>query len=263
MSQQLLENPDVLNEPVDPNDRFAYGWRYVEQHDADGSLRSVKIPLTLEDILHPQEEDFRVLSDCHCRDCQYLACVFEGYLASIAGAALLADCRIAWDADGKFGHGPDIAVIFNVRLRQDWATFNVFKEGTKPALIVEVTSPKTRSTDLVNKVKEYAEQGVSHYVITDARVRNGVRVINLIDYHFNDITGEYEEMPPGENGRVWLPEVQLWLGVEAGLLACYDEGGKRKGNYAEMEQEAETLRAKIRRLEQQMQTRNGDHSNGV
>ncbi len=283
MPQQLLENPDVLNEPVDPNDRFAYGWRYVEQHDADGSLRSVKIPLTLEDILHPQEEDFRLNNDPHIEDCTYLRGVFKSQVRDVPGAQVLTYCRVAWDAAGKCGHGPDNAVIFNVRAYQEWGTFNVVEEGTKPALIVEITCPSTRSTDLVDKVKEYAEQGVPHYVIADARFRKGVRAIKLIDYHLNDTTGEYESMPADEHDRVWLPEVDLWLGSEDGLLACYDAAGKRKGNYSEVESEREeavraaveheqalikaeaknsALEARIRELEQQIQRRNGNHLNG-
>ena len=34
-----------------------------------------------------------------------------------------------------------LAVIFGVRERQNWGTFFVAKEGVRPALIIEVTSP--------------------------------------------------------------------------------------------------------------------------
>ncbi len=294
MSPTILENPADLNEPVDAKDPYAYGWRYVKKNVSNGSTKLVKVPLTLEDILHPQEEDFRVLTNAHRLDCQYLAEVIEASLVEKSGAQLLADCRVAWDAKGKYGHGPDIAVVFNVGAVRDWGTFNVVKEGTKPALIVEVTSPSTRSTDLVDKVREYAEVGVPHYVIADACRRKGVRTIALIDYHLDPKTSVYWVKPIEENGRVWLPEVQLWLGVDDGRLACYDLNGRRKGTYTEVdvarkeaerlvaeekrsrvkadkkteeavrakvtaENHAANLEARVRELEQQMRRRNGKH----
>jgi Uma2 family endonuclease len=262
MSHDLLESPADLNEPVDPRDPFPYGWRYVLEIQADGSEKWTQVPLTLEDILHPQEEDFRVNIDPHTDDCTYLRIVFKAQLADTPGAVVLTDCRVAWDAEGEYGHGPDHAVIFNVRAIRLWGTFNVVHEGTKPSLMVEVTCPSTRSTDLVNKVDEYAEQGVPHYVIADARIKDGVRRITLIDNHLNPATGEYERRPLSEDGRVWLPEVNLWLGVEDGQLVCFDVNGKRKGTYTEIEKAAAELKQRLRELESQMKLRNGDHPNG-
>ena len=171
MSRPNLISPLDLNEPVDPRDPFPYGWRNVRKGGRNGLERMIRVPLALEDILHPQEEDFRLLSDSHTEDCYYLRGAFRTALADTQGAIVLNDCRVAWDRAGDYGHGPDCAVIFKVRKKKDWSTFNVVKERTKPALIVEVTSPSTRSTDLVDKVREYAEQKVPHYVIADARVK--------------------------------------------------------------------------------------------
>ena len=269
MSQDLLAPPADLNEPVDPRDPFPYGWRYVKEIQSDGSENWKQVPLTLEDILHPQEEDFRVNNDPHTDDCTYLRIVFKAQLADTAGAVVLTDCRIAWDAEGNYGHGPDNAVIFNVRVIRLWGTFNVVKEGTKPSLMVEVTCPSTRSTDLVDKVDEYAEQGVPHYVIADARMKDGVRQITLIDNHLNSATGEYEQRPLSEDGRVWLPEVNLWLGVEDGKLVCFDVNGQRIETYTEIgrdreeiKKQNELLQARIRELENQMKLRNDEHHNG-
>ena len=216
-----------LNEPVDPEDRFAYGWRYVTNVGENGAENVVRVPLTLEDILHPQEEDFRVLSDPHWQDVNYLYDSFKTALANTSGSYVLADCRVAWDADGTYAHGPDVAVIFNVRKKERWSTFNVVTEKTKPSLIVEVTSPSTRSTDLVDKVREYAEVGVLHYVIADAKESKRSREITLIDYQLSPEESEYFSLPPNKEGRVWLPEVNLWLGSEDGQLVCWDENGER------------------------------------
>ena len=236
MSQGILETPTDLNEPVDPNDRFAYGWRYVQEILPDGTEKWSQVPLTLEDVLHPQEEDFRLLNDPHWQDCFYLGGAFKAALAETPGAHVLGDCRVAWDEAGEYAHGPDIAVIFNVRAYQRWSTFNVVHEGTRPALIVEVTSPSTRSTDLVDKKREYAEEGVPHYIVADARERQGIRRVKFIDYHLPPGGDIYEEKELGESGRIWLDEVNLWLGFESGKLACYDTAGNRIGNYVEVTQ---------------------------
>ena len=235
MSQSILETPTDLNEPVDPNDRFAYGWRYVRKILPDGSETRVQVPLTLEDILHPQEEDFRLQNDRHTQDLLYLRGVLQARLAEKMGAFVLSDCRVAWNAEGTYGHGPDIAVIFKVRKYGEWGTFNVVDEGTRPALIIEVTSPSTRSTDLVDKRREYAAEEVPHYVIADIRTRGGVRSIIFHDYRLPASSETYAEQPIGESGRIWLPEVGLSLGVESGSLALYEPDGERKGTYVEVE----------------------------
>ncbi len=271
MSSGLLASLGDLNEPVDRKDRFAYGWRYVKKAGKNGGEQTVQVPLTLEDVLHPQEEDFRLLSQAHWQDAFYLYGVLEVAVAKTKDAQVLGDCRIAWDRLGKYAHGPDIAVIFNVRGSQRWrSTFNVVKERTKPALIVEITSPATRSTDLVNKVREYAKQEVPHYVIADAQERDDSRSLTLLDYHLSPDIGGYFSLPANEDGRVWLPEVNLWLGVEEGRLVCYDKKGKRKESMVEMDQarvEAErtaakerearmTLQARIKELEEQIKRAN-------
>ena len=49
-----------VSQTVDPH---PYSWRDVEQTAPDGSLELLRVPLTLEDILHPQFGDFRVHND--------------------------------------------------------------------------------------------------------------------------------------------------------------------------------------------------------
>ena len=273
MSQPVLASPLDLNEPIDPCDPFPYGWRYVQKGGKNGS-EAIQVPLTLEDILHPQEEDFRLLSDLHTEDCYYLRTTFRAALGGTPGALVLNDCRVAWDRDGKIGHGPDCAVIFKVRKKKDWSTFNVVKEKAKPVLIVEVTSPSTRSTDLVNKVIEYAKHGVPHYVIADARRKRGERQLSLIDYHLTPVDGgghAYYTLPLDDEGRVWLAEVNLWLGAEDGRLVCWDVKGVKVKTSEERQQarveehqarieaekRADALEARVKELEQQTRRKSG------
>ncbi len=265
-----LLSPTDLNEPVDPNDPFPYGWRYVKRLSPNGAGQLKKTPLTLEDILHPEEEDCHLPSDPHTEDTCYLRNSFRIRLVKTRGAVVLSDCRIAWDRRGKYAHSPDCAVIFKVRKKQRWSTFNVVLEKTKPSLVVEITSPKTRSTDLVDKVAEFAVQGVPHYVIADAHEDENGRWISLLDHHLSPQGGAYYTLPPNENGRVWLPEVDLWLGAEDGQLVCFDKRGKRIATNVEehqarleAEQKAAALAARVKQLEELVKAKpTGNGRNG-
>ena len=62
------------------------------------------------------------------------------------------------------------------------------------------------------------------------------RRVRFIDYHLPPGGDVYEEKEVGETGRIWLDEVNLWLGFESGKLACYDTTGNRIGNYVEVTQ---------------------------
>src|SRR4051794_16338542 len=79
---------------VDP---FHYGWRFVKQVQPDGSETFEQVPLALEDLLHPEEEDYHVNTDGHEVDGFYLRGVIQAKVADDPSAAVLTDCRVAWD----------------------------------------------------------------------------------------------------------------------------------------------------------------------
>jgi colicin import membrane protein len=232
-----LQDRPVPAPPADlvEDDPFRYGCRYVKRVQPDGSEEFDQIPLTLEDLLHPEEEDYHVNTDGHEVDGFYLRGAIQAKLADDPSAVVLTDCRVAWDVPGLRAHGPDVTVIFGVRRRRDWRTFDVAVEGVRPSLLIEVTSDDSRRNDLVVKVEHYARAGVSQYVIADAREEHGARRVKLISYRLGP--GGYEPQPPDDRGRVWLESVGLWLGVEpwpevgGERLVCYDpETGERIGN---------------------------------
>lgn len=231
-------------------DPFYYGWRYVNRQTPEGGSITERVPLTYDDVLHPQEGDQVTHTPLHQRICKYLVSVFEALLASNPTAVVLFDCRIAWDVPELRPHGPDIAVIFNVRERKNWGTFDVAQEGTRPALIVEVTSPETRSGDLVTKLDEYELAGVPLYMIVDIVQRRGQSTPRLLGYRL--VNGVYEVLAPDERGRLRLEPVNLWIGVADADVVCYDESGTRIEDYvglaearakAETRAEAEAARA--------------------
>jgi colicin import membrane protein len=173
---------------------------------------------------------------------------------------VLTDTNVAWGGEIE-PHRPDIAVIFNVRERRNWSTFAVQEEGTRPSLIFEITSPKTRQLDLDDKYEEYEQAGVSFYVIIDIIRRKRSVTRELKGYRLTP--NGYVPMVVNENGWLWLEPVSTWLAITGATIACYDQDGKRIENYValskakkeaearatEAEARAAALEARLRQLE--------------
>ncbi len=220
-----------------PEDPFALGWRIIPHPLANGQIYHERIPLTLNDILHPQEEDYRVHSTNHQFFCLYFADAFGGKLHHDPQAVVLHDVRVAWATPEMDAHGPDISVIFNVKQRKNWSTFDEVEEGTKPSLIVEVTSPATRKVDLEDKLDDYALVGVDYYLIVDMKRKKRKDQYVLLGYVLQG--GRYEAIEPDERGWLWLPPVGLWVGIENNKPYCYDEQGQRVADYTEIKVQLE------------------------
>lgn len=177
---------------------------------------------------------------------------------------MLDDVRIAWDVPDLKAHGPDIAVIIGVQQRQNWSAFDVAREGVRPALIIEITSPETASIDRSNKLEEYDIAGVPLYVIVDTVVLRKEPTLRLLGY--TQTAGGYQVLPPNERGRLWLAPVQLWLGTEHNELVCYNAADEPLGDYQALaaalaeesaareiaEQRAEAAEAKLREVEAEL-----------
>ena len=236
MSRTTAHRPPAPDTPPE-TDPFRYGWRLVPRPTPDNPHNLEQVPLTLEDVLHPETGDFIVHSDRHETDRMYLTAVLRARLESAGVAIVLSDVRIAWDLPDLRPHGPDVMVIPGVAERQDWSTFDVAVEGARPALIIEITSPETRANDLEIKVDHYARAGVAQYVIVDdARRRGGKRRLRLLDYRLE--AGAYRLHAPDAAGRVHLVIANLWLGVEGDHVVCYDERGAAFGEYATVVRQA-------------------------
>lgn len=221
------------------DDPFRLGWRYLQVQRPDGSLDVEQVPLTLEDVLHPEEGDFHVLTDGHWRDCFYVFGILQARLADVPGAIVLGDCRVAWDVPGLRPLGPDIAVFRNVKRHIDWGTFDVAEEGAEPVLVVEVTSPDTRVNDVGPKVDYYFRAGVPLYLIADAKkVRGGKRRLQLIGYRAGP--DGYLPWEPGDQGRLVIEPLGLSVGAVpdpdiGARLACFDVAtGREIGDYIDV-----------------------------
>jgi Uma2 family endonuclease len=224
--EQVAQQPGqaVTKPAADP---FRFGWRYVWQKDARGQMVPVQVPLQYEDVLYPQEEDFIVQNDAHDRDCVYLRGALRVALRDRPTYKVLHDHRIDWGKGGVKPLGPDLAVLADVT--QPWdphrGTFPVAEMGATPVLVIEVTSPTTRSFDLIDKVVLYHRAGVPFYAIVDYRPELVERQVHVFAYR---ATPEgYVRVDPDAEGRVWLEGVNLWLTAEGDRAVCFTEHGER------------------------------------
>ena len=121
-------------------------------------------------------------------------------------------------------------------------------EGARPALVVEVTSRSTRKNDLGIKVDYYHRAKVPLYLIADAVGRGARRRVKLIGRRY--ARNGYKLITPGEQGRIYLEPVRLWIGITRDpgkgyeRLACYDpETGEELGDYAAIVKDRKLARA--------------------
>jgi hypothetical protein len=114
----------------------------------------------------------------------------------------------------------------------------------RPELIIEITSPETRSNDLVYKVEIYAEAGVTHYIIVDTRKWKGQERLYLLSYYLTP--DGYESGAVDERGWLWLEPVGVWLGIQDNHVQCYDEAGRPIGDYTTIDTARAEAEARVR-----------------
>jgi colicin import membrane protein len=227
--------------PPEP-DPYQYGWRYVRKTRPDGAEYLDEVPLTLVDVLHPELGDIILESDPHDSDRAYLKAVCKARLNDDLTAVVLSDCGVDWNIPGVKPLCPDLAVFLGARRQTGWTTFNVAKERARPALVVEVTSPKTRINDVGFKADYYHRAGVPLYVSADVSVEDyDQRQITLIGYE--RAPRRYKRIKPDKRGFIWLAPVRLWLGLTRDRLggffrlACFDpHTGEELGDYTAISQ---------------------------
>jgi len=255
MDTQTLEATEIQEKTriarFDP-DPYRYGWHEVPRTLPDGSIDFDRIPLTMTDVLHPQEGFFRMQNSDHNRLCHYLLNVMGACVALDPTAVVLGDVRIDWGVPHPRPHGPDVAVIFGVQEHQTWGTFSVTQEGVRPALIIEVTSPETRMNDLVTKVTHYARVQVPQYIVVSQRRQRGTPVSTriLLGYRLAPGATAYTKQTPDEQGRFWLDAVGIWIGLEDNEVMCYDRQGRPIEDYAKLHVARQSAEERARNAEE-------------
>ena len=193
-------------------------------------------PLTAAEFLHPKPEFHLPNSSFHdqiagdCRD------MLTRRYAAASTIVVFRDLIINWGIEGLGNHCPDTCVVFGVQdSARVWSEFSVVGEGVRPALVIEVVSPRYRREDRQIKVKEYAQAGVQEYIIFDRRRQRGEFVEEVLGYRLTDDI--YLPMVPNEEGAVLAETVGLWMRLQAGEVVMVDaETGERLLNSLELEQ---------------------------
>jgi Uma2 family endonuclease len=234
-TRETLHTPE-LTESQDP---FFYGFRdvWVER---EGKRSLEQVPLTREDVLHPQMEDHVNQGNYHVELCTYLYTILKAFLEREKGMVVLYDVQVNWHNPRMRWHVPDIIVLAGVHTHPT-ASYSQAEHGGSPLFIIEVTSPATRSTDMppdegdtagTSKFIHYATVGVPLYIIIDAARREWGEAPDLFAYALTN-DGEYAALPLDARGWVWVAAVQLWLGIEGEQVAWYDAAGQRLPDYRE------------------------------
>ena len=83
----------MASSPVE--DPFFYGWRYRKK-SVKGKRVWVQVPLTRDNVLHPQEGDHIHHGELHTTDMHYLADAFAIQLAHDKSAKVFHDLGVFW-----------------------------------------------------------------------------------------------------------------------------------------------------------------------
>lgn len=230
-------------------DPFRLGWRYVNETTAQGEEVSRQVPLTEEDVLHPQEGDHIVNTPVHGIIAAYLNVAIKSRFLHRSDVVVLGDTRVDWGSPYGWIHGPDVAQFD--RVKGGWSltrgTFQLKKTGGRSLLNVEVTSPATRKGDLGAKRREYFLVGVPTYVIVDIpQVDDGA--IRLLAFQAGET--KYEPLPADDKGRIWLESAGLWLGAEGMNVFLEDDKGNRLPEYDQLAEMVETLKKTVKKADQ-------------
>jgi Uma2 family endonuclease len=239
------------------DDPFRYGRRYVKRVLPNGREVLDVVPLTLEDVLHPQEGDEISERPRQRKDSEYLAPILRQRIQRVPGGHLTDDCLVEW-RPGLPRHAPDFAAFEGLTKEpsDDVGVFQVAEYGAKCLFALEIVSPLTRTNDVDAKLEEYHEARVPLYLLIDQEVEGGPR--RLLAYRWK--SDGYQLVKLDSQGRVALKKLGLLLGVRDDRAVAYDaETGEELAGYGQLEdrnaqlQEAyEEARQRIRDLEQKL-----------
>lgn len=238
--------------PLAPEDPFRYGWRDVKVATPDEGEAWERVPLTLEDVLHPQEGDHVVENNQHELDCRYLADVFSTRPLSPAHASVTRDLGIDWGVAGVGHHSPDVAVLVGMarELPVPTGQLDFAATGGRCELIVEVVSPNTRVNDVVHKFKHYHQVGVGTYVLIDQKKEGGKRTIRA----YERAAQKYVPIKLDAQKQLLLPVLNLRMVMREERVVCLDaKTGKELGDYARITRELEVERREKAELKQKLE----------
>ena len=220
----------ALLDPAEANvDRhtpsFDIGTRYVRVGGENGLGVLTRLPLSLADFRHPEEDDEFVVTTWHYVNIGHFMGGFQIIYGDDDTVEILSDVNIDWDDPSLGTHRPDVAVIFTNNARRPRSRFDTKVEGVKPYLIIEVTSPSTRVSDLIDKVKDYEKAGVERYIIVDlGRTIEDTGAVRLLGFELQQ--GRWIPLKPDERGWLDLGRIPLFVGLDGDRARLYRRNGE-------------------------------------
>ena len=197
------------------------GWRNEVITQPDGTVTNTKVPLTDSEFLHPQEGYRLPNSTFHDTVAGDVKDILMRRYASSSDTGIFRDLLIEWDIPDLNDHCPDTFVVFGIRNQeQNRSKFIVANEGVRPALIIEVVSPRYRKEDRETKVVQYARASVQEYVIIDQRTYRGQVLDEVVGYRL--VEGHYQPITPDDQGRILCETIGLWISLQNGRLVMED-----------------------------------------
>lgn len=230
-------------------DEFRYGWRYVKDAQT-GEL--VEVPLTLEDVLHPQEGDVIPERIGHNDDRDYLTRAFRTRDVGPPVVQVTSDLLIDFGVPGVRPVSPDVGIIVGLREQPppSTGTLRLAKTGGTCRLVVEVVSPDKRDNDVVKKVALYHEVKVPQYVIIDQQRDGGP--LTIVAYEWAE--AGYVRLPLDELGRLPLPWLGLRLRIDGQRTVCEEiETGREVADFVRLYREHEALERRDQEREREME----------
>lgn len=145
----------------------------------------------------------------------------------------------------EYFRGPDFFVVLRCerKTRKSWVVWE--EDGKYPNVILEILSESTAATDKGLKKEFY---------------QNTFRTLDYFWYDpytqefagFHLVDGEYQSLQASEFGYLWSQQLQLYLGVNQGLVRFFTADGQLVPTPEEAaqqaQQKAQRLAAKLREL---------------
>lgn len=236
-------------------DAFRYGWRYIPRRRPDGEEVLDEVPLTLDDVLHPEEGDGIPESSLHGDERAYLRDVIAQRFTRKQKARVFTDCLIDWGVPGLRNHSPDVSAFDHIAEPQrEWGTFPAGQQGARCLFIIELVSPKTRRNDVRRKPPEYHRAGVPLYVIVDQRRENGPRELRA----YRNTPDGFVPLPLDPQGRIELEPLGLLVGLRENRVVCFDAAtGEEIPDYTGEARARQAAEARVRELEEELRRLRG------
>lgn len=115
--------------------------------------------------------------------------------------------------------GPDFFVVLGTerKPRKSWVVWE--EEGKYPNIIIEILSPKTAKSDRGLKKQIYQDTfRTADYFWFDP---------DTLEFQgFQLIQGQYQELQPNQEGRLWSQQLGLYLGIHNSQLRFFTDLGE-------------------------------------